>query len=342
MLSGLTPRRQNILKIIISEYVTTAVPVASESILRNNNLGVSSATIRNDMVFLESEGYIGRPHTSAGCVPLAKGYRFYVESLTSNLQLSSEEQNRIRKSFQKVEEVDRWLKLAAALVSRFAGNAALVTFPQAAECKFKHVELVSLHEFLALLVLVLSDAVLKQQLLSFDKPVTQEQLTGITDKLNAGYAGLTTSGITTSKLKTSAEEKRVTDAVTDIMTSEDEMKHGELYFEGLRLMLEQPEFVDKERMLHIMELMEASDWLKPMLGQQSDTGGVQVLIGEESHDAELKDLSLVLRRYGVPHKVGGTIGVIGPTRMDYRRTISTVDYVSEILSYLISGVCRKD
>jgi len=341
--SGFTPRRKTILNIIVVEYIATAVPVASETILRNYQLGVSSATIRNDMAYLEEEGYLTRPHTSAGSVPLAQGYRHYVESISKDIELPIEEQHHIRDSFHDVEEeVERWLQLAAAMMSRLVGNAALVTFPKANQCRLKHLELVSLHEFLTLLVLVLSETVLKQQLLSFSKPITQEQLTSVANKFNANYAGLTSSQMSAKKLVSTMEEQRVTDAVVNMMAAEDELEYHATYLEGLRLMLGQPEFIRKDRMLRIMELMEAKDWLKTVLHVQLENERVQVVIGEEIPDDGLKDLSLVLGRYGIPRKIRGTIGIIGPTRMDYRKAISTVGYMSGVLSYMLAGVCGED
>jgi heat-inducible transcriptional repressor len=126
------------------------------------------------------------------------------------------------------------------------------------------------------------------------------------------------------------------------MASEDEMVYHQSYLEGLRLMLGQPEFIQKDRMLDILELMEARNWLDTLLRRQIGPERVEVVIGEENRDKTLKDLSLVLGRYGVPKKIGGTIGVIGPTRMDYRKAISTVNYMSGILSYLMAGVCEEE
>src|SRR4030042_277911 len=225
MLKGLTPRREAVLSIIVSEYIVTAFPVASETIFRSYQLGVSPATIRNDMAFLEEEGYIARPHTSAGSVPLDKGYRHYVESLASEAELPLEEQYRIRKLFREVEEeFERWLKLAATIAARLVRNAALVTFPKPRQCRFKHLELVALQEFAALMVLVLSEAILKRQLLSFEEPVTQERLTIMTKKLNAAYLGLTISEIVAKKLELPSEETQVTEAVIDMMSRSEERR----------------------------------------------------------------------------------------------------------------------
>jgi heat-inducible transcriptional repressor len=343
MLKGLTRRRETVLKIIVSEYIATAVPVASETIFRNYTLGVSPATIRNDMAYLEQEGYIARPHTSSGSVPLDKGYRYYVESLAKETELPLEDQYRIRKLFHEVEEeFERWLKLAAAIAARLVRNAALVTFPKSTQCRFRHLELVGLQEFVALMVLVLSEAIIKRQLLSFEEPVTQERLTTMANKLNATYVGSTGSEILTKKVGLTSEEEQVAKAVVDIMTAEDELEYEEPYLDGLRLMLGQPEFAHKDRMLSIMELMETKEWLSSAFAQQSSDVGVQVVIGEENRDETLHDLSVVFSRYGIPGRVGGTIGIIGPTRMDYRRAISTVDYMSAVLSDLVAGVCRGD
>jgi heat-inducible transcriptional repressor len=138
------------------------------------------------------------------------------------------------------------------------------------------------------------------------------------------------------------EERQVAEAVIEMMSAEDELEYEQPYLEGLRLMLGQPEFAEKDRMLSIMELMETKDWLSSAFGRRSDYLGVQVVIGEENRNETLRDLSLVFTRYGIPDRIGGTIGIIGPTRMDYRRAISTVDYISSILSTLVASVSRND
>jgi heat-inducible transcriptional repressor len=342
MAKSLTKRREALLRIIVGEYISTAQPVASETIFRNYEMGVSPATIRNDMAYLESEGYIMRPYTSAGTVPLDKAYRYYVESLTQDVELPAEEQSHIRNLFGEVEEMERWLKLAATLVARFVRNAALVTFPKAKQSRFRHLELVAVHEFLALLILVLSDTVLRRHLLPFNEPVTQEQLTELANKLNMAYGGLSRREIKSTKLELTPSEERVSGAVLDVMVAEDEAKYDEPYLEGLRYMLGQPEFGQRERILGVMELMEAKGWLDQVSVSGSEDRRVQVVIGHENQDKALQELSLVFSGYGVPDRAGGTIVVVGPTRMDYRRAISSVSYMSDLLSDLVAGVCRGD
>ena len=306
-------RRDAVLKIIVSEYITTAVPVASEAILRHHSLGVSPATIRNDMASLEDDGYITRPYTSAGSVPLDKGYRFYVENISGRIDLPAEEQKRIRRLLDAaVDEYDRLLKVAAGVMSRLVGNAAIVTFPKSTECRFKHIELISMQQYIAMMVLILGNAVLRRQTIKFTEPVEQAQLSGASVKFNREYAGRTRGQIAARKQEMPPLEKQVSDAIVQVMASEDAIEYETSYFEGLRLMLEQPEFVQRERMLGVLELMEAKGWLRNVIDWQVTDEGVKVIIGEENRESALHDLSLVFHNYGVPDQVRGGRGYYRP------------------------------
>ena len=336
-------RRDSVLKIIVSEYIATATPVASEAILRHYSLGVSPATIRNDMASLEEEGYITRPYTSSGGVPLDKGYRFYVETISGQAGLPGDEQKRIRHLMDAaVDEYDRLLKIAATAMAQLVGNAAIVTFPKSAECKFKHIELVEMNQYMAMLVLILSNAVLRRQTLGFDEAVSQQQLGDAAVKFNREYTGKTRKQIASNKVDLSPLEKKLLGTISDIMASEDVIGYDNSYLEGLRLMLGQPEFVQRERMLGVLELLEAKAWLKQVIDWQVTEEGVRVIIGGENRESSLHDLSLVLSNYGVPEYARGTVGIIGPKRMDYSKAISAVNYISGLLSELVARVCRDD
>ncbi len=183
----LSARTWIILKSIVSQYIDTAVPVSSQSITNNYDLAVSPATIRNEMAHLEQEGYITRPHPSAGSIPSDKGYRFYVESL-SDVKLPLAEQRLISHLFHQVEgDLEEWLSLTANLIARLAQNVAVVTMPKPGDCQFKHLELVALQDSLVLVILVLHGAKVKQQLINFDQVISQLQLTATANKLNAAY-----------------------------------------------------------------------------------------------------------------------------------------------------------
>lgn len=336
-------RRDSVLKIIVSEYIATAVPVASEAILRHYSLGVSPATIRNDMASLEEDGYITRPYTSSGGVPLDKGYRFYVENMSGQTGLPGEDQKHIRRMMDTaVDEYDRLLKVAASTMAQLVGNAAIVTFPKSAECKFKHIELVEMNQLAAMIVLILSNAVLRRQTIEFDEQAGPDRLSEITAKFNHQFAGKTRGQIASMKMRWTSLENRILTTIQDIMLSEDRIEYESSYLEGVRLMLGQPEFVQRERMLGVLELVEAKGWLKQVIDWQVTDEGVTVIIGEENREAALHDLSLVLSSYGVPDQARGTVGIIGPKRMDYSRAISAVHYISGLLSELVARVCRND
>jgi heat-inducible transcriptional repressor len=343
MTKGAEKRRDNVLKIIVNEYVATALPVASEAILRNYDLGVSPATIRNDMACLEEEGYIARLYTSSGGIPLDKAYRHYVENLSGSVDLPAEEQRQVRKILgEAVEEYDRILRMAASIMAHLVGNAAVVTYPRSNENRFRHLELVAINEYMALVVLILSNAVLRRFPLSFSKQVTEEQLEEAAGRLNREFIGLTRKTIKARKLELTSLEKKVCGAVMDIMEHEEELEYDSSYLEGLRLMLGQPEFTQHDRMLNVLELMEAKGWLRHVIDWQITGEGVKVIIGGENHEASLHDLSLVFSKYGVPDQLGGTIGIIGPKRMDYGRAISAVNCMSDVLSEMMARVRGED
>lgn len=338
----LSPRREKILRIVVSEHIDKGSPVASESIARNYPLEVSSATIRNEMAHLEEEGYLIRPHTSAGSIPSDKGYRHYVDSLGAELELSAAEQQYIRLLFQQVaKELEEWVSLTAGLVARLIQNITMVTPPKAAECRFHHLELVALQEFLALLILVLREAKIRQQLLAFDQATSQEELDTIAKQINAAYYWLSTPEILAKKVSLPRGGEQVTEALVGIMQEEDEAQYEEPYLEGLHFMLSQPEFSRQSKMLDIIGLVEEKSLHKAVLSQVLDQG-VQVIIGGENKEAALRDFSVVTVRYGIPEEFSGAIGVVGPRRMRYPRVIATVNYLSSLLSEITAELYRKE
>lgn len=337
MTETLTPRQEAVLKIIVREYIDRAMPVASETITRSYPVGVSPATIRNDMACLEEEGYITRPHISAGAIPSTKGYRCYAEPLGESAELPLSEQHLIQEFLERVEkEFEELAKITSALLARLVKNVAVVTTPKVIPCRFKHLELVALQEFLVLLILVMYQSKLTRQLLHFSTPVTGAELTTITNKLNNAYSGLTASEIQAKRLELSPLERQVTDIIVNLMAMEDELEYDEPCLEGLRLMLRQPEFISGSRILNMVELLEEGKWLRTVLPRELGEGKIKLIIGDENSDEFLRDLSLVFTRYGIPSEVSGAIGVIGPTRMDYARAISSVRYLSGVLSKLVA------
>ena len=341
--SRLTARREAVLKAIVGEYIATALPVPSETIVQKYKLDISPATVRNEMVVLEKEGYISRPHTSAGGVPLDRGYRYYVESLLETRELPAKERLLIQHLFHQVEShLEEWTKVAAAISSRMASNAALATIPKAPQCRFKHMELVALHEFVALLVLVLQEARLKQQLLALDAAYSQEQLWAAANHLNSTYGGLTSRQVAMLKVELSPLEKQVARTVTSVMQTEDKQEYEELYVDGLRHILRQPEFAREARWQALLAILEERSLAKALLPSLGDEEGVRVFIGDENRDEAIRDCSLVVSRYGVPGEISGVIGVLGPMRMRYDYTIATVSYISALMSELVAELRGQD
>ncbi|MBI4289190.1 MAG: heat-inducible transcription repressor HrcA [Chloroflexi bacterium] len=330
------PRQENILKIVINEYISTAQPVPSEVLAKKYNLGVSPATIRSEMAHLEEEGYIFKPHTSAGSVPSAKGYRYYVESLENNWELPPNEQRLIRHLFVEVEkQLTEWIRLAAALSSRLTQNATLVSMPNVSQNRLHRLELIALQDFLALLVLVLKEAKLKEQLLSFDDAASQEDLNRISRKFNHMFGGLTYRQISARGAGLAPAERQVMKTLVNMMQAEDALEIAEPHVEGLRGMLNQPEFSRIEKVAALLDIMESKQLLKAIATNLPQEQGVQVIIGEENREESLKDLSVVVTRYGVPGHAIGTIAVVGPTRMHYGHNIAIVRNLSRVLSDLM-------
>lgn len=333
----LTARRETILKAIIGEYVTSAVPVPSDDLVHKYPLKVSPATIRNEMAALEKGGYITRPHTSAGGVPTSKGYRYYVETLEGGGELPEGEQRLISDLFHQVEgELEEWSRLAAALLSRLTRNAALVSLPRSTQCSLRHLELIALHQFLALLVVVLREARLRERLLSLGEGLSQEELNAISLRLNPLFVGLTSSQIAERSQGLSPAEQQVAGALQHIMQEEDQGGYPALHLQGVKELLAQPEFTRSDKMLRLLEMLEAREVARAILPQLPQWEGVQVIIGEENREEALQELSVVVARYGVPGEASGAIAVVGPTRMPYGHVISSVRHLAGVLNTLMA------
>jgi heat-inducible transcriptional repressor len=294
------------------------------------------------MARLEQEGYLIRPHTSAGCIPSDKGYRHYVESI-DNITLPREEQRLISHTFHQAErEIEVWLSLSATLLARLVQNMAIVSLPRSPGCKLKHLELLSLQESVALAVIVLHGAKVKQKLISFNQAVSQATLKAISEKFNAAYANLTGRRIAAKDIELSELEEEIRGHLIDIMQGEDRQGYGVPYLDGWHFMINQPEFARSDRVRALMELSEQHSLLQMLLPARFSRPGVHVIIGKENKAEAIQNCSVVICQYGIPEEATGTIGVVGPTRMPYSRTIPTVYYLSSVLSQLVAGLYGRD
>ncbi len=333
----LSERQRQILRSIVGEYVRTAVPVSSEAVARRQGLAVSPATVRNEMAILEDRGYVSHPHTSAGRIPTDLGYRYFVQYLLGTSELEPEERKSIQGELQRVElNQDQWLPMAATLLARSVHSASVVTTPRAARARLKHFELISVQDHLALLVMVLQEGTIKQQFITFEQGVGQDELSRAANRLNAKFAGHGKSQIRRLAGEMTPLERKVCDVLLNTLRQREEDGAGDLYHDGLVHVLAQPEFSQTERARRLLELMEQRGTLAPILRQALGSPDVQVIIGAENPSEQMRDLGLVLARYGVEGEASGVLGVLGPTRLPYGRAIGTVRFMSVLLSKLLA------
>lgn len=342
MPAELTSRQQIILGLVVREYIATAQPVGSRA-LEGLGLGVSSATIRAEMGLLEELGYLTHPHTSAGRVPTERGYRYFVERLMRESQLPVEEQRMIRHQFHQVGvDLEQWMRLAASVLARASESAAVVTSPRTEFCRLKHVELIALHETMALLIVVLEGGIVRQQMLALEEPSNQETLSQIANRLNDQCSGRTAMRVAACRPSLGASEQRILGVVVEIMKRVDDQKNMHLYRDGLVNILHQPEFSEGDSARQIVQVLEDRTSLEQLLTEMLEVGGVQVIIGGEGRWRDLRECSLVVAPYGVSGTATGALGVMGPMRMPYSRAISTVRYVATLMSDLFAELYGID
>jgi heat-inducible transcriptional repressor len=335
----MTPRRQAVLGLVIRYYIEKGQPVGSKSFVESYGLDISPATIRNEMSALEELGYLTHPHTSAGRVPTDQGYRYFVEHLLGETELPVTEQLMIQHQFHQARvELDQWVRLAVAVLAHTTRKAALATPPRSRESKYKHIELIGLRDTVVLMVLVLMGGTVKQQMLTLDEPVEQETLSRLSNQLNERHRGLTAGQITSRSAGLPALGRQIARIVAQVILTVDRQVEDQVYRDGLIHMLAEPEFAEGQHVRGIVQTFEGPS-LSSIVASAAgplEVGGIQVLIGGEGRWHEFADLALVLSRYGVEGGASGLLGVVGPLRMTYDRTIGAVRYVSRLMSDLVS------
>ena len=337
-MDDLTPRQRMMLGLVVREYVGSASPVSSRALVDNYDLQVSTATVRNELSRLEDLGYLSHPHTSAGRVPTNKGYHHFVGQLLGEVELPLQERRTIAHQFHQARrDFEQWMPLAASVLARTARGAALVTSPQAAHGRYKHLRLISTQGRTVLLVLVLRGGMVKQQMLALMEPLNQDELNESSDRLNQLCNGLAAEEITTRIDELPRFEADIAGLVVDIMRRADMHTAGTVYRDGLGEVLQQPEFAEGGEVRGLVRVMEEHSFLESVLADvlSPEVGNVRVLIGGEGRWDELQACSLVLGRYGVSGFATGALGVVGPTRMFYGRAISAVRFVAGLLSDLV-------
>lgn len=336
---AMNERQKLILALVIHDYVETAQPVGSQSLVDRYNLAISPATVRNVMVDLTEAGYLRQLHTSAGREPTEEGYRYFVRQLMGQTELPANTRNTIAHQFyQAGPDINRWMRLAASVLAHQSQAASLVTSPRPERACFKHISLISTHGRQVLMVMVWSGGEVRQQMLTLAEPVTQEQLNVAADHLNQICQGMDVESVHTFSSQLDALEQDLLRLIRDDLGRMQRVLSGEVYRDGLTNVLAEPEFAESESARKALRVLEERPLLEDLLSRTVLSGRVdevQVLIGGEGTWEELRDCSVVLARYGAPGVVTGALGVVGPTRMAYGKTVSTVRFVSGLLSDLV-------
>jgi heat-inducible transcriptional repressor len=331
----LSDRQQQILRFLVEEYVYGTRAVGSRTLIEHYPLSVSSATVRNEMAALERMGFVEHTHRSSGSVPTDLGFRYYVEQFAGESQLSSGDQLMIRHQFRQAEsQLESWLQLAATVLAEVAGNLSMVTSPHAKSSRLRHFELLSLHDRVVLLILVTQDSSISQSLVHLDYVVGQTELSAAADRINAELHGLTTAEARMSIRLFGGIDRLIAEHVVDALDAGSSGERTEVRHEGIEHIVRQPEFsAGGEELREFFRLLRGGALLSMILPQiVDDQGDVQVFIGEENRADVLQPFSVVVASYGVSEQVTGLLGIVGPRRMRYDRSISSVRYMAALMS----------
>lgn len=341
LMNGLTPRDVDILSLLISEYVTTATPVGSRTIAKSGNLGLSSATIRNVLAKLEDLGLLTHPHTSAGRIPTSTGLRFYVNSIINKRDLTEEEQNAIERQFgnkpSSIEDVLRRTGKILSLVSNYTG---LVVMPRPDEITFKQMEFIPLSPGKVLGIFVSREGFVHNRVIDVGGDYSYPDLEKISNYCNKAYYGCSLEEAILKAANEFEEERTKYDRMISqaLLWSKEllnDASQNELLVQGESKFIGIPEFNDTEKLKQVMEALEEKKGILTLLNRVMNSDEICVFIGSEAGVEAVIDCSIVTTPYKKGGKIVGTLGVIGPTRMDYSRVIPTVDFTARLVSDIL-------
>ncbi len=341
--TGLGKRRAYILATVVYEYIATAEPVGSHSLTQKYNLGVSSATVRNEMAELEAGGYLVQPHTSAGRIPSDAGYRTYVDQLMQPEDLTETERRRIHDELcDATRELDEIIDSTTRLLGRLSNNLAFVTMPQQEVQRFKHVQLIWLSPHTGVAIVVTSLGVTAQSLFELGAEVQPDDLTRFSNALNARLANHPLRDVTEGEIAHAAREAGVSDdlrgAIVAACVTARSNEQPTIAAAGAQNLLDQPEFQDLRKLRSILRIVEEQKTLYQIVADAMNSDAASVKIGHELGSEELSDLSVVT----VPYRFGahalGMLSILGPRRMPYGRLLALATGTAESLSQRLSDV----
>lgn len=347
MRSVLEPRKMHILQAITDDYIATAEPVGSRTIARRYRLGVSPATIRNEMSDLEELGYLEQPHTSAGRIPSDKGYRFYVDVLMDRAEVPREERDRMRQEvLARQRAMEEMIHRAARILSLLTQYTAVVLAPRISRTAIRRFHLSSIDERHVLVVVVTDPGFVQHHIVEMPHSISDEELARLSQKINDRVVGKSWREITRSLLSDLREElepARLYEEVVDqVMRSLDTQGGEKVYLDGTLHLFEQPEFHDVERAKALLSFLEQEEAVAAILSEVARHSGTSVIIGKEHRRVEMQGCSMVAANYRIREQVIGTVGVVGPTRMDYSRVVAIVNVLADSLSDILTALSHRE
>ena len=334
----LDDRKRRILQAIIDDYIDTAEPIGSRTIARKHELGLSSATIRNEMADLEEMGYLAQPHTSAGRVPSDKGYRLYVDELMKAKELTAEETETIKHALEvRINEMNQLIRQSSMILSKITKYTSLAMTPVSKKSSLKAVQVVPIQQGKALVIVVTNASVVRNSLVRVHESIMPDFLIRISNALNNKLVGLTLEQINADVIKEIEKELEISDeillpilnAVADCINQVD---HSEVYLDGVTNILNYPEFRDIMKAKEFLDVLDEKDLIYNLLNGRGSGDSVTVQIGEENAIKEIQECSLITATYSFGNITLGTVGVIGPTRMEYAKVISSMEFLKKKLN----------
>ncbi len=335
----LTERKKQILRAIVDSYIRTAEPVGSKTISQLPGMDFSPATIRNEMADLTSMGLLEQPHTSAGRVPSAAGYRLYVDELMQGYRLSMDETKTINQAMEvKMQEVDKMISQVGKLVSKMTDLPAYAVAARSSQRTVKRFDLILAETGSFILVVMLSDNQVQNKLIRLPLDVSQEDLRLLSAVLNASLTELTADEITPELLakvtRSAAGAASLVPVIVDYTVELLKKTHSEVYMTGQAKLLGQPEYHDVEKAQEVLTSLD-EDVISNLPATLS-SGTTQILVGPENVAKELKDSSVVITKFDIGDGMQGMIGVVGPTRMDYAKITARLSYFAENLGRMFA------
>ena len=341
----LNQREKAILRSIVQQFILTATPVGSRNITKNYDIGFSPATVRNVMSDLEDSGFINHPHTSAGRVPTDKGYRYYVDSLMDIEKLNTKEKGLIENGLRSIiDEADELVKVTSRLLSSITRQIACVTYPNLESGILEKIQIINLTSTRILAVISIKSGLVKTITMELDTELKESQLESVQSLLNEKLSGLSLEEIrNTFKERFSdanEDQKPIIRLFVDSIDKlfKDDFRSERMIVTGAKNIIQQPEFENPENFQSIIELIEDKDVIIHIMEKSSELKKeeVYISIGSENIEKKLKEYSFVSKEYKFG-ETSGTLGIIGPKRMEYSRIIAIVDYLAKILSEQIKS-----